>query len=48
MNYIDFCKNYFNVTNIPVSLLKKMKQYILPLEATVPSNRQRGIGKWPR
>ena len=23
MNYIDFCKNYFNVTNIPVSLLKK-------------------------
>ncbi len=23
MNYIDFCKNYFNITNIPVSLLKK-------------------------
>ena len=34
MNYIDFCKNYFNVTNIPVSLLKK--DDILPLEATVP------------
>lgn len=31
MDYLSFCKLYFSVTHIPISLLKKMEQFTLLL-----------------
>ena len=46
MNLINFCKTYFSVTNIPVSLIKNDEAVYSTIGVIIALSNQRSIGKW--